>query len=318
MNTDVSVVIVCMNNLKMLYSCLDSIINHTNKTYEILVVAFFFSKKNLKRLQNDYQQVIIIESNEYRGFAENNNLALRQATGKYCFVVNDDTYFDTPVIDLLIDSIENLSDDVAIISPMTLNTNGTTQRCGKPRYSLFTYFLTQLRLVRFYENHSKYVNKTGVFQTYNISGACFLIKRNIFEKMGWFDERYYFCPEDIALSSKLNEQGYKCFVNADVKLTHIAGGTWSIMLRATKPAQVKGELYFYGDGNPVKEIIFYIISFIFYPMYSCWWLIKYFFKPTDKRRIFYQAYANAIYALLSHKTPKELFIQYYSSLKNKK
>lgn len=48
-----------------------------------------------------------VESNEIRGFSENNNLALRQAKGKYCFVQNDDTELKMPCIDKLVETIEN-------------------------------------------------------------------------------------------------------------------------------------------------------------------------------------------------------------------
>ena len=48
---DVSVVIVCMNNMRQLQDCLNSIIKFTTKvSYEIIVVAHFFDKENLNRL----------------------------------------------------------------------------------------------------------------------------------------------------------------------------------------------------------------------------------------------------------------------------
>lgn len=103
----VSIVIVCMNNLKNLYPCLDSIRKYTHVSYETLVVAYLFSKENLERLKRDYSWIRIIESNEIRGFSENNNLALRQARGQYCYVLNDDTIMDSPVIDRLVETIQN-------------------------------------------------------------------------------------------------------------------------------------------------------------------------------------------------------------------
>lgn len=311
----VSVIIVSMNNLDLLYPCLDSIVGYTKCSYEIIVVAFFFSKENLRKLRKDYPNIIIIESNEYRGFSENNNLALRVATGEYCFVVNDDTYSDQPVIDRLVETIESLQENVAVVSPTTLNTDGSVQRCGKPKYNLLTYVLFLMHIICLYENNSKYVNKKGIFQTYNISGACFLIKRDVFQQMGWFDERYYFCPEDIALSDKLNKSGYKCYVDADVKITHVAGGTWSTTLMATKPAQVKGEMYFYGGDSVVKRFVYCFVSLVFYPLYAVYWFVRYSFKRTDKHHVFYRAYINASLGLLSCKTPKELFIKYYKKSK---
>ena len=54
----VSIVIVCMNNLKNLYPCLNSIIKHTSVSYEILVVAYLFSRKNLEKLKVDYPLIL--------------------------------------------------------------------------------------------------------------------------------------------------------------------------------------------------------------------------------------------------------------------
>lgn len=81
----VSIVIVCMNNLKSWYPCLESIRKYTHFSYECFVVAYLFPKENLEKVRNDFPWVKFIESNEICGFSENNNLALRQARGKYCY-----------------------------------------------------------------------------------------------------------------------------------------------------------------------------------------------------------------------------------------
>ncbi|WP_239480700.1 glycosyltransferase [Marseilla massiliensis] len=313
---DVSIVIVCMNNLKNLYPCLNSILKNTTVNYEVFVVAFLFSDENLQKLRSDYPTINIIISDKLRGFSENNNIALKQAVGKYCFIVNDDTYFSDHVIDNLVEDFNKVNDDVAIISPVTLNVDGSVQRCGKPKYNLFTYLLYWMKLVGIYENKSKYTNGKGLFQTYNISGACFLIKTDIFKNIGWFDERYYFCPEDIALSTVLNENGYKCYVDSTIRLTHTGGGSWSKTMYATKPAQIKGEIIFYGQKSLFHKIAVRLILLIFLPIYSLLWKIFYMFRKNEKSKIFCRAYLNGIKAILTRKTPKELFIQFYKNNKN--
>ena len=95
---EVSVIIVSMNNYEVLSRCLDSIRTHTSTSYEVFVVAYLFSPENLQHLRQNYPWAQIIESNEIRGFSANNNLALRKATGKYCFVLNDDTKIESDVI----------------------------------------------------------------------------------------------------------------------------------------------------------------------------------------------------------------------------
>lgn len=61
---DVAIVIVCMNNLKNLYPCLESIRKYTSVTYETLVVAYLFTPDNLRKAKEDFPWVTFIESNE--------------------------------------------------------------------------------------------------------------------------------------------------------------------------------------------------------------------------------------------------------------
>ena len=120
----VSVVIVCMNRPDLLYPCLEGIRTHTSVAYDVWVVAYRFSDENLARLRADWPGVNIVESRELRGFSENNNLALRQASGKYCFIVNDDTLMEMPVIDRLVADIESLGPEAAAVSPKIVFADG--------------------------------------------------------------------------------------------------------------------------------------------------------------------------------------------------
>ena len=307
----VSIVIICMNNLKNLYPCLCSIQKFTSIKYEVIVVAYLFSSENLRKVRNDFPWVKIIESNEIRGFSENNNLALKVARGKYCFVLNDDTEMKMDVVGLLFRDMEKLSENIAIVCPVTLNKNGSVQRCGKPKYNFGTLLLSHLNCLKKYEQSSKYVNGTGLFQTYNISGAAFFIRTQIFKKLGWFDERYFFCPEDIALSTKANKLGYKVFVDADAQLTHFGGGTWSKTIIATKPAAVKGGMYFYAGENKVLKLLYVMVELLVHFNRLLYWVLFGFFKDKDHRFTMITANKNALAALLSRKTPKELFTKYF-------
>lgn len=314
---DVSIVIVCMNNLKNLYPCLNSIRKYTKVSYETLVVAYLFSKENLEKVKHDFPWVTFIESNEIRGFSENNNLALKQVKGKFCFVLNDDTYFDSPVIDLLIKTFNTLPPEVAILSPVTLNKNGTVQRNGKPRYDLFTQLLEYIKLRPFYDKKSKYTNKEGIYQSYNITGAAFVIRREIFENVGWFDERYFFCPEDIALSTLLNKKGFKCYVNADIKLVHTGGGTWSKIQAATMPASAKGSLIFFCEKSLLKKIIYLCMAYFFHTIYGFIWFLQYELTHSSKSAVMYKAHFNTIKTIGTKKTPKQIFVKYYSRINAK-
>lgn len=258
---EVSIVIVCMNNLKNLYPCLNSIRKYTTVAYETFVVAYLFSKENLEKVKQDFPWVTFIESNEIRGFSENNNLALRQAKGKYCFVVNDDTEMKMSVIDRLVEDFSVLPENVAIVSPKLIHSDGSDQVCGVPPISFKTVILEKLHLWN-RKKQIHFVNQTGLFKSYNIIGAAFLIKRDIFESVDWFDERYFFCPEDIALSTLLNNKGYACYVDGNAKIIHyegMSGKSLSLIQTATKPAARRGSIIFLSKGNKTYAVCIEIV-----------------------------------------------------------
>lgn len=317
---DVSIVIICMNNLGFLFPCLDSIKRHTSVSYETFVVAYLFSEQNLQRLKEKYPWVKIVESNEIRGFSENNNLALQQANGRYCLVINDDTEFRMPTIDRLVKSIESLPEDVAIISPNIIYPDGSPQCCGRPPFSYSRWLANKLHLWKEH-NDTRYTNKNGLFQSYNILGAAFMIKTHVFKSLGWLDERFFFCPEDIALSTLANQKGYKCYVDADAQIIHIGGMSGKSLSRtqtATLPAAVKGMILYYSNGNNVKMVALSIpICLVFganYLLHSIIGLLK---QKPNKYSIYSEAERNVICSLFKNDSPKETFIHLFNKLKNK-
>ena len=311
---EVSVIIVCMNNYEQLRGCLDSIKKYTlNVTYEVLIVAYFFSDENLTKLGKEYPWVNAIISNEIRGFSANNNLALRQARGQYCFVVNDDTYMEMPVIDGLVDSIRK-DEKIAIVSPKIISPNRYVQYCGIPPISWIDWIKILYKMQSdIYDKTNSYVNRQGFFKTYNIVGAAFLIRTNIFREMGFFDERYFFGPEDKALSTSINKMGYECWVNADIEIYHLrgqTGGAQSKTICATRPANRKGCLIMFAEGNKVKKIVLAIAIWLNSFTLAVYWFFK---SITGSKSAWYSFVANinVCLSIFLSKTPTEIFKKYY-------
>lgn len=310
---DVSIVIVCMNRMDNLYPCLQSILQYTSVSYECMVVAYMFDKIALDKAKADFPWVDFIESDEIRGFSENNNLALKRARGRYCFVLNDDTEFSEPVIDELIADFERLPKNTAIVSPKLVNADGSLQLCGRPPYPARKYVLQQWHL--YTEPIDNVTGKNAefaeVYRSWNITGACFLIMTEIFEQLGWFDESYFFTPEDIALGTLAVNSGYTLWVDAAVQVTHKWRTTASRISPAVRPAAVKGSLLFFSRGS----------RFRFFLMASGVWLaetskrikarIRWQRSHSDEDLIKLQTFRNICANIFNQKTPKEIFKRYY-------
>lgn len=310
----VSVVIVCMDRPDLLYPCLEGIRAHTSVPYEVWVVAYMFSPEHLAALKADWPEAKVVESRELRGFSENNNLALRQVTGEYCFIVNDDTLMSMPVIDRLVADFDRLPADAAIVSPKIVFPDGRVQTNGRAPWTAWRYVKHYLHLVD-ETVPSAWSMKEGLFRTWTVNGACFLIKTAVFREAGWFDETYTFTPEDIALGHQVNGMGYSVWSDADVSITHLAGGTVSRLEAAIKPTRVRGALQFYSGGNPVK----YALLGGFVWCVEALRRLKYLFAdksdPSSRAAIMDATARNVMRSVFTRRSSKEVFTRLYKEVK---
>lgn len=311
---DVSVVIVCMNNYGQLKDCLDSIRKYTQKvSYEVLLVAYFFSEENLKRLYEDYPWVKAIISNEIRGFSENNNLALRQAQGKYCFILNDDTYFSEDVVGELYQTMEQ-NKHISACSPQVLNPDGTLQFSGFPPHNWWEWLLILFKMRKDLDDKGKqYTNAVGLCKTHDLLGASIFIRTNVVKDMGYLDERYFYGPEDRALTTKMNRQGLECWINNNVKMTHLGGGTGGVKtktLLATRPSNRKGWVIYHGEGKPFREFILKICIWFNSFIWIWGWLLKSLLGDKNAK-LSLMANINVCKTIFNKETPKETFGRFY-------
>lgn len=303
-----------MNRMDNLYPCLQSVEGNTEVEHETLVIAYRFDKSNLEKAGKDFPQVTFIPNDDISGFAENNNIALRQARGEFCFILNDDTVFDGPVIDRLIRDFDKLPSEAAIVSPRLLNADGSLQLCGRPPYPAINYVRQQWHLYK--EPIDDTVGKTPlfneVFETSNITGACFLIRTEIFRKLGWFDETYYFTPEDIALSTIARESGYRVFVDRAVCITHKWKTTASRISPAIRPTAVRGSLIFFSRGSGLR---YTLLACGVWPAEMAKRIkasVRMLFHPSEDNRIKLLVFRNITQNIFTRRSPKQIFKKYFN------
>ena len=315
-----------MNCPDILAACLDSIRAYTKVSYETLVVAYQYTDDNLARLKGQYPWVTILESRELRGFSENNNLALRQAKGKYCFVVNDDTWMEMSVIDALVADFDALPETAAAISPAIVYPTGERQTCGRGPWSAWRYALHYLHMVD-ETRTTRWTWRAGLFPSYSLNGACFLIKTAVFREVGWFDETYFFTPEDVALGMFLSRKGYGVYADSNIRIVHLAQASTSSMETVIKPVRVRGSLIFYSslrrlqspqgiaDTSPFSYLCLGLFVWTFEALRS----VKYRFKRlggnmTERDRIMETTARNVRRVVFSNLLPREVFKQYWNEL----
>ena len=316
----VSIVIVCMNRLDNLYPCLQGIERYCTGECETIVVAYQFDNDTLTRVKEDFPWVRFIVSSATRGFSENNNLALSIARGEYCFILNDDTLINEDVTGHLLQDFSVLPERTAIVSPRINNPDGSLQLCGRPKYPSYKYLLQQWHL--YSEPTDDTLGRTPdaefakrrLFSTSNITGAAFMIRTAVFRELGWFDERYFFTPEDIALSTLAREKGYLVYVDADTSLIHKWKTTASRLAPAVRPAAVKGSLMFFGRKSRASLFMLSIGVWLAESAKRSKSYILMKLRPSTENRTKHLVFKNISNSIFSNKSPKELFLYFKEEL----
>jgi N-acetylglucosaminyl-diphospho-decaprenol L-rhamnosyltransferase len=269
-------------------------------------VAYLFSAENLAKLRARHPAARIVESNELRGFSENNNLALRQANGEYCFIVNDDTFMDMPVVDVLFESFRQ-EPRAAFFSPKILNLDGSVQFCGGLPHTMGHWLLVEFKLRRPARMKSPLINGVGIFRTSTIMGAAFMVRTAVLRELGCFDERYFFCPEDSALSTLANQRGHACFVNADAQIYHKHSSTLGRYSLATVLAMQRGQTLFHSRDSRLRWLAYSVAMFALAAGKVAYWSLSRAPDRALRRRIWWTAMGTAF----SRRTPKEIFARYF-------
>ncbi|OGH13376.1 MAG: hypothetical protein A3H50_02470 [Candidatus Levybacteria bacterium RIFCSPLOWO2_02_FULL_37_10] len=229
---DVSVIIVHYHVKKELIACLESITSSMPRTsYEIIVVDNDDRKTIYKDLKNKFADIIYI-TNKNKGYGEGNNAGAKYARGEYLFFLNPDTKFINNCIDTLFDFLK-IHNDAAIVAPLLLNKDCKPYQLqgSKTLSPLRAIFALSLLNKLFPKNKIAYNywnmdwNKTTDREFGVIPGTSFVIRKNIFEEVGGFDENFFLFFEEADLCKRVKALGWEIFITPSAKLFHIWGSS---------------------------------------------------------------------------------------------
>jgi GT2 family glycosyltransferase len=162
------------------------------------------------------------------GFARGCNLAARTAKGRHLIIVNPDAYLQPGCISSLIAAGQEFPAP-CVVGARVLNEDGSEQRGGRrgevtPVTTLlsFSHLSLSLRFLRKYEIHlENQALPRGPVRVPTISGACFYISREDFNRLGGFDERYFLHVEDIDLCWRARRLGGSVVFAPEATVVHL-------------------------------------------------------------------------------------------------
>jgi len=195
--------------------------------YEVIVVDNA-SYDGLKEIIADkYPHVKFIQSDVNGGFAAGNNLGIKQAQGKYIMIMNPDLAILSDAIERLYNYMEN-HPEVALAGPRLINADKSIQySCTRwPDWKLPFYRRTSLGNTRagqkwLDEYTMKDLDHYKNSYVPSLFGACLIFRKDVLEKVGLLDERYFMYFEDLDWSRTFWDKGYKVAYVGEAEIIHL-------------------------------------------------------------------------------------------------
>ena len=221
----IAIVILNHNGLKLLKTFLSNVILYSPEA-DVIIIDNGSTDNTLSWLKNNYSDLRLIELKKNYGYAHGYNRGLKGLNYEYYALLNNDLSVTKGWLTPLIEEFKT-KNKVAIIQPHILNydKNKYFDYAGAAGGFLdkYGYPFCRGRILKTLEkDNGQYDKTTEVFWA---SGACFLIRKNVFWELDGFDIDFFAHQEEIDLCWRALNQGYKVLAVGSSKVYHIGGGT---------------------------------------------------------------------------------------------
>ena len=215
-----SIIIPVFNKLELTRQCLTTLASLTTMPeYEVIVVDNASTDGTAEFLAELGGDVQVISNPENYGFAVACNQGANAARGEFLLFLNNDTIPTDGWLNALVDEVER-HPDVAVAGSKLLYEDGTIQHAG------VAFSRTMFAPYHIYQKlpaDSPMVNRRREFQC--VTGACMLVRRDVFEQVGRFDEGFKNGFEDVDLCLKIRERGWRIVYRPDSVVYHLESQT---------------------------------------------------------------------------------------------
>lgn len=246
MTPELSIIVLCANTRELVVPCLESIQRHAPSTaLEVILVDNASSDGTEDAVRSRFPAVRIIRNEENIGFARANNEALRVCRGEFALLLNDDTLILEGTLDELL-GVMRRHPRAGIVGCRHVNGEGATQPAAGALPGYMTqvasfYGLRRLLSARTATRLSaapglgKLVRRLtqGYFIPFErneetkrvgfISGACMLVRRELWEEIGLLDEEIFIYLEDVDWCRRAADAGWELYYVPTATIVHYGG-----------------------------------------------------------------------------------------------
>ncbi|HSI32434.1 MAG TPA: glycosyltransferase family 2 protein [Tepidisphaeraceae bacterium] len=226
----VSVVIVSYNTRQMTLDCLRALrADLGDLPAEVFVVDNASTDDSPAAVAAEDPAVRVIANPANVGFGAANNQAMRLARGQFILLLNSDAFPRPGATAALVDYLA-AHPGVGVVGPKLLNADGSTQQscyrfptpgqCWRENLWLGGLLRRHPRLGDY-----RYWAHDAERDVDWIVGACMLLRREVFERAGGFDEAFFMYAEETDWQRRIRDAGWRIAFTPAVQVTHLGGAS---------------------------------------------------------------------------------------------
>jgi GT2 family glycosyltransferase len=243
---DLSIIIVSYNVTYFLEQCLQSVVKASTKLdCEIFVVDNDSVDGSVAMVRDKFPEVKLIVNRENVGFSKANNQAIEVSTGRYVLLLNPDTLVEEDTFDKTVRFMDG-HPDAGGLGVKMIDGQGRflpESKRGLPTPSVAFYKIFGLSALfpkskTFGRYHLGYLSKDETHEVDVLSGAYMMMRKEALDKVGLLDEEFFMYGEDIDLSYRITQGGYKNYYYHGTRIIHYKG-------ESTKKSSVNYVFVFY-------------------------------------------------------------------------
>jgi GT2 family glycosyltransferase len=244
MSSRIAIILLNWNAYFHSRNCLYSLSKVKELTFDLILVDNASTDDSFLKLKKEFPHVQFIQATHNLGFTGGNNVGFKKALEsnyEYVMLLNNDVFVDPNYLYHLINCLD-FNPEVGALQPLIYhhpNRNSIWNGGGK---------------------FNRMIGKADSMQHHNsdnfpreidwISGCAFMIRMSLLNQVGLFNEKYFAYYEDVDLSFRIREAGYKLMLIPNSVIYHIGGGS-SNTPEKRKEGYLSPDVHYYNTRNHI-------------------------------------------------------------------
>jgi GT2 family glycosyltransferase len=218
-----AIVIINWNSFDLTSDTLVSLSSTSYKNYDIIVVDNFSTDNSAAQLEKNFPSIILLKSDENKGFTGGNNLGFDYAINEgyeYVMMLNNDVAVEPDFLEPLVVKLD-MDEKIGGVQPLIYfyHDRELIWNAGSRYNAIFgiPYILG------YYRKDKGQLQRKKQKSIDWITGCAFMIRTEVLKKVGVLKQDFFIYYEDVDLSFRIKEAGYALAYEASSVVYHKTG-----------------------------------------------------------------------------------------------